>query len=151
MEKSLVWTGVNTDALPMIWPLAEEFIAKSFAYDGFENLDVIWLWEKIATHQIQLWVLLEESKLVGAMLTELHMMMGQKICDIPACGGGSPEAWAEFLEEVIEPWCKEQDVDRISFTTRRGAAKVLHQHGYSAQGVLFEKDLKGNSYGIKVS
>lgn len=137
----LEWTGAGHQALPVIWESVSKYIQEALEYHGFQHIDMFFYWDKIAREEMQLWVLFDVEEIKGVLLTELNEFAGERICNIPICGGGNTEDWSEFMTEVVEPWCKEQEVDRIEFRVRKAAQKILARHDYYVSDVTLTKRL----------
>ncbi len=127
--------------LPTIWVQIEGYIREAFESEDYREIDLLMFFDRIASGHMQLWVLTEGTEIVGALMTELHSFMGEKICHIPVVGGGSIEEWEKFLTEVIEPWCQEREVDRIEFMTHKAASRILTRHDYYVSKVKLTKRL----------
>lgn len=91
--------------------------------------------------EMQLWVLFDDEKIRGIMLTNIVEFGADKICEIPICAGGDAVDWTEFLTEVIEPWSKEQNVTRLELRMRPAGKRFLAKHDYYVSEVVLTKHL----------
>jgi hypothetical protein len=137
----LEWTGVGHEVLPVIWNTVSPFILEAWDHHGYNAIDPFYYWEKILKEEMQLWVLFDAEDIRGVLLTEVSSFGGEKVCNIPVCGGGEAEEWVSFMTDVLEPWCKEQQVDRIEFRTRKASQKFLARHDYYVSDITLTKRL----------
>jgi len=135
------WTGAGYRELPIIWGSVEPLIVEALEGNGFFNIDTSEYWNRIMTQAYQLWVLFDNKKIDGIMLTALTNFQNEFICDIFITAGADIKEWTEFQISVIEPWAREQGCTRIEFTCRKGIAHALAPVGYHNRQVVLTKYL----------
>lgn len=135
----LMRTGID---VAEVWPVARDILARApIVGPDMMTLDQAYL-ELLAT-KMQLWMLNDEERFLGAMLTDLWLPENsqEKLLRLRWLAG---EKMAEFLPllEAVERWGVSQGATWASaLEARVGFERVLRPLGYSSKVITLYKKL----------
>lgn len=108
------------------------------AGEGFEADDLLQL---CITGQLQLWLIAESNRVVGAATTEIAHYPHQKFCRIITIAGSKFEEWVDDYLAEIQPWAKSQGCSNLQAYVRRGFVPKLLHYGFKPKCVTVTKEL----------
>lgn len=91
--------------------------------------------------KIQLWLIAEGNRVVGAATTELVNFPNDRYCRVCTIAGSKFEEWVEYFLLELEPWAKEQQATNLQAYVRRGFVPKLLQYGFKPKCVTVTKQL----------
>lgn len=109
------------------------------AGEGFEADDLL---QFCVTGQLQLWLIVEGPRVIGAATTEILNYPSCRSCHIFTIAGSKFEEWSEYcLLEILEPYAKAQNCVSIHANVRKGFVPKLLQYGFKHKCVTVTKQL----------
>lgn len=136
LDVSLVPHGMISSVLPQIIPHLE--ISTKWARGRVTPDDIL---KFIFSGQMQLWVVLDESKIYGHIITEVKQYPNCKMFAVQYCSI-EPHYLNEVedrMQELAEKFAKDTGCAGIEFTGRPGWSKSMKKYGYDVQSVVFQK------------
>jgi len=134
------WTGIPAKDYFKVQDIIRCFIVQAFKHSQMEQIDFAYYEDAIKNEEMQLWVIYIDSfKIDGVLISKLGWFHNLKICNVMIVAGSSIKMWELFHDDVLEKWCKENEVDKVEIKTRKGIGKVLTRHGYSVSEVICSK------------
>jgi hypothetical protein len=95
--------------------------------------------EMIRNTEIQLWYVMEQGKVVCALLSKINANR-LKTCEITHCAGEDYGNWVG-LWSILEAWAKDIGCKRIKAITRPGWERPLKSFHLKKTHVVLEKEL----------
>lgn len=106
--------------------------------EGFEADDIL---QYCITGQINLWLIAEGSRVIGAATTELANYPHQRYCRICTIAGSKFDEWAEHFSLEVEAFARSQGCSNLQAYVRRGYVPKLLQYGFKPKCVTVTKQL----------
>lgn len=119
---------------------ARPYIKRALDKSG-EGFDVEDILHYCITGQIQLWLIAEGSRVIGAATTELVSYPSQRFCRICTIAGSKFDEWAEHFSIEIETYARAQQCSNLQAYVRRGYVPKLLQYGFKPKCVTVTKQL----------
>ena len=96
-----------------------------------------------ADRTMQLWIVYEKEteEVVAVVVTEIMDYPSLKTCLVNLLVGERMSEWVHYLEDVLEPWAREQGCKTIRGWCREGLMRILEPRGWEFGRVLLEKKL----------
>lgn len=128
---------VPTDYIDACWKDVEEFLNKAvkYTYGRYEVEDI---YDCLKEYDHQLWVAIDEGKIIGAVVTNVMHYPKRKYLVMSFCGGSDLKDWKDPMLKLLQRFAKDIGCDGIEATARQGWAKVLQDDGYKQHWVTFE-------------
>lgn len=101
-------------------------------------LDIL---KAIGERRMQLWVILEAETVIGVVVTEIQDYPSKRLALVSILAGDRLDEWMYLLEEVLEPWAKEQNAKDIVCDCRPGLEGILKARGWHTKQVRMRKSL----------
>jgi hypothetical protein len=122
------------------WEQIEPYMEKAAKYTyGRYTCDDIY--DSIKEHDYQLWVAFKDSKIKGAVVTNIGVYPKRKLLTMAFCGGVELKEWKDPMLKLLQKFAKDMGCDGIESTARLGWAKVFQNDGYKQHWVTFELPL----------
>lgn len=123
-----------------LWPQIEAWIASATkeAGDWWSPDDVL---AGIERGALTAWVLADDARLWGVVVSEIETAARHKIGVIALCAGEEQSKWLHLLPE-IEDWARDQGCSEMMVKGRGGWVRRLRSHGYGERYVAIGKDLQ---------
>lgn len=119
-----------------LWPHVEAYLERATERTG--DLDTADLERMVFDGSALLWVITDELRLMGALVTRLYEARGHKVCQVIAIGGDGLPGWKHLLSD-IETFARNEDCRKVRLSGRRGWGRVFPD--YAETCVVIEKDL----------
>lgn len=125
-----------------IWPhIGGHF--ESFADRSRGEWTVGELVKEVARGNRQLWVAIDEGKIVATALTQV-IDSPMHTVEITHCAGENREDWFEVALERIEEWGRQRGSRRMRIICRPGWVRGLKPLGFKETHRVLERDNAGN-------
>lgn len=136
LDISLVPHGMIHGVLPQIIPHLG--ISSKWSKGRVSADDIL---KFIFTGQMQLWVVLDQTKIYGHIVTEVKQYPGKKMFAVQYCSiePHHLEQVEDKMQELAEKFAKDAGCSGIEFTGRPGWSKSMKKYGYDVQSVVFQK------------
>ena len=106
--------------------------------EGFEADDIL---QYTITGQVQLWLIAEGQRVVGAATTEIVKYPTQRFCRVCTIAGSKFDEWVEYFLLELEPYARSQNATNVQAYVRRGFVPKLLQYGFKPKCVTVTKQL----------
>ena len=127
--------------LPQLWDGVIPLFEKGIKYwDVFMELEDIY--KLIQSGKYDLWLVMENTDVLLAILTEILNYPRVKVLRILYVGGTDLDRALEALDQ-LELWAKRDGATRCEVSGRMGWIRKLHSRGYNLESYLLTKDLSG--------
>lgn len=132
--------GIPAELVDHFWKLAEPYIKRALEHaNGEFTPDDLRHFCKDRT--VQLWLVNEGEKVIGAATTEIVNYPAKKHCRIITVAGSRFQEWALDLDIILCAWAKEHQCKTIEAAVRKGFVNPLTTYGYKQKYVIVAKDL----------
>jgi hypothetical protein len=132
---------VSPQQIEQFWPYVKELIDKALL-SGIGDLTLEEIHRRLIAKQSQLWVVVrdsEQTEIVAAATTEIHILPKFKILLITACAGKDLRKWERFITE-LEAFGAREGCKKLRIYGRKGWVKILS--GYSQPWIALERTIK---------
>jgi hypothetical protein len=136
MSSSVDVICVDPKRIGEVWPHVEHFIRFAMQKGRLSEFDDVK--RSVFSGSALLWVITEDAVILGAGVTELSTVHGEKFCTIVACGGRDKDRWLA-TKERIERYARDEGCHTMRIYGRRGWAREFPD--YKLSRVLLEKEL----------
>lgn len=133
--------GIPANLVDKFWPFAEPYIKRALDHTSGEFLSSD-LRSLCKDRVVQLWLVSEGERVIGAVTTEIVVYSQRKHCRICTIAGSKAPEWADLLFDTIIPdWAKENKCDGIEAFCRKGYVPKLLEHGFKYKYAAVVKDI----------
>lgn len=124
-----------------MWKFAEPYIKRALDHTHGEisHLDLL---VRCLERDIQLWMIYDGQRIVGAGTTEIVLYPRMKVCRIITLAGAEFDEWAGYAQDVIGAWAKEQGCEAMEAYTRKGFVPKLQKLGFKHKYSVCHKPLE---------
>lgn len=124
--------GIPAPMVERFWPLAEPYIKRALDHTSgeFSPADIKMYCKDRA---IQLWLVSENERVIGAATTEIVIYPQRKHCRVVTLGGSKAVEWLPLLENTLLEWARTQGCGAMEAFVRKGFVPVLNGYGYKHQ------------------
>lgn len=120
--------GVPATQVDLVWTPVKHFIQAALdRTEGEMSIDDVY--NALIDRDMQLWILLDEFHVIGALVTQILEFPNVKACRYVAMGGDVHGDFDE-ITGMIEQWAATQGCQRMEIVGRPGWARALRDHGY---------------------
>jgi len=119
-------SGVNAEDINAIWPTIEHLVQKPLTKtksDIYYDTDDIKNY--IKSRDMQLWVAIDNNKIIAIFVTQVLIFPKRKVFDIFLVGGSGMNKWITTAWRTFKAYATEQHCDGIRGFGREGWTKVL--------------------------
>lgn len=123
------------------WKLAEPYIKRALdnTCGEFLPIDI----KNFANNQIiQLWMISEGEKVIGACTTEIVNYPQRRHCRVLTVGGSRAKEWMEELDIILCNWAKQQGCVGMETYVKKSLVPVLANYAYEHTYSVVTKALK---------
>lgn len=124
--------GIPADAIERFWSFAEPYIKRAIDHTNGEYKPAD-LKMFCKDRVVQLWLISENERVVGAATTEIINYPQRKHCRVVTLGGSKAVEWMGLLDAVLTDWAKEQGCEAMEAFVRKGFVPVLVKYGFKHQ------------------
>jgi hypothetical protein len=122
------------------WPYAEPYIKRALDHTSGEFLP-----EDIRSFAlqgiIQLWLVSEGNRIVGAVTTETVLYPKRKHCRIITLAGSQAAEWTHLVDTIVADWAKTEGCDAVEAFVRKGYVPTLTKLGFKFKYCAIVKDI----------
>lgn len=142
MDISLVPVGQVALAIPVLLPYLKA--SEDWAHGRATVDDLI---RFVLNDQMFLWVVFEDDKVYGHVMTEIKQYPRCKMLVIQYCAmeEGTLEKINPKMQEIAERFAKDAGCAGIEFVGRPGWKQTAREYGYAVQSVTYQKFFEGGS------
>lgn len=136
MDISLVPVGRVAWVIPTLLPYLK--VSEDWAHGRATVDDLI---RFVLNGQMFLWVVHDEDKVYGHVITEIKQYPQCKMLVIQYCAmeTGTLEKINPKMQEIAERFAKDAGCVGIEFVGRPGWKQTAHEYGYAVQSVTYQK------------
>ena len=134
---------VRPEEVDTFWGHIEDYIQKS-SLRSYYGCKAEHIYNDIVIEDSLLWVILEGTEVVGAIITTVHLYPNMKALQVNLIGGENLEGWIDFFHSFIESWAIEIGCSYIEGIGRKGWKKYFPD--YDTDSVVFTKELKSRKH-----
>jgi hypothetical protein len=128
-------TLVPVEQVKFIWPLVSQWVRRSIERVDLSKFDCVE--REVLNGDALLWVV-HNGVINAAVITQLSINEGGKVCTIISCGGGGVIAALGLLER-IEQYAKQEGCRSVLVYGRKGWARALKD--YRPAAIVLRKEL----------
>jgi hypothetical protein len=133
--------GIPSEGIEVVWRFAEPFIKRALdhTFGELSSQDIAQFCEN---RDMQLWMIVKGTRVVGAGATQIVLYPQMKVCRIVALAGTEFDQWMDYAHAVIEAWALEQKCAAMESYVRKGFIPKLQGIGYKHRYSVAHKSLK---------
>lgn len=121
--------GIPFDGVDKLWRFAEPFIKRALDHT-FGEISLEDIHQACLNRDMQLWMIVSGSRVMGAGTTMITHYPRMKVCRIVTLAGSGFPEWMDIAHGNIEMWAAEQGCSAIEAYTRKGFVDKLKDIGY---------------------
>lgn len=133
--------GIPVNALGKLWRFAEPFVKRALDHT-FGELSCGDIESLCHDREMQLWMIVEGTKVVGAGTTQLVNYPRMRTCRIVTLAGSQFDEWMHLAHAHIEVWAVDQGCDAMECYVRKGFVPKLLGLDYKHRYSVVHKSLK---------
>ena len=124
---------INRENVAETWPHMREFLDAALQKFGMhERYPLDFVLRDLISGQSQSWLVLDDSKLVSAVVTETIEYPLGKVLNLFLMGGEDMNNWGDILHEAMVKYAREINARWIDTGSRRGIGKKFYDRlGYA--------------------
>lgn len=135
--------GIPANMIDHFWPFAEPYIKRALDHACGEFLPLD-LKNFCRDRVVQLWLVQEGEKVIGAVTTEIVNYPRKRHCRVITLAGSRAKEWLSELDIILCGWAKQQGCHAIEAYVRKGFVPVLANYGMQHKYSAVVKDLPEN-------
>ena len=116
--------GIPHQAIEQMWPFAEPYIKRALDHAAGE-ITPNDLKRGCLERDIQLWLVSNGGRVVGAATTEIVVYPHKKHCRVITIAGSQFEDWVHQMDDVLANWASSIGCDAMEAHVRKGFVKLL--------------------------
>lgn len=131
--------GIPANLVEHFWKLAEPYIKRALDHANGEFTPAnikSFCKDKV----IQLWLINEGEKVIGACTTEIVNYPQKRYCRVVTLGGSKAKDWMGDLDIILCEWAKQQGCQGLEAYVRKGFVPVLASYGLKYKYAALVKD-----------
>lgn len=131
--------GLLSKHLDKVWHEVWSVLAPAFAYsDGAYDEQLVY--NGLKTRNMQLWLEVEDEKIISAGVTKIIEWPDKKVCWAVGLAGKGDDLVQRYLE-TVEPWARHHGCAEMRLTGRRGWERKMKRLGFEFRHVEMAKQL----------
>lgn len=132
--------GIPSELVEKFWPFAEPYIKRALDRTSgeFTPAHIKMLCKD---RVVQLWLVNEGERIVGAVTTEIVVYPNRKHCRVLTIAGPKASEWTAEIDAVLSVWAKAQGCSAVEAFIRKGYVPAWAKHGYSHKYSAVFKEL----------
>ena len=132
---------VNTKDIESIWPFIEGYMkrAAKYTYGRYEAEDIK---DNLLKEPQQLWIAFDDTKLYGAVVTEITEYPRMKVLTVHFLAGIEFETWKDPMLKLVQQFGKDNGCKLIDSYGRPGWERVWKNYGYTKRFIFYELPLE---------
>lgn len=132
--------GIPSKAVGELWKFAEPYVKRALDHT-FGELSSEDIRQACVTEQMQLWMILHGTRIVGAGTTQIVVYPQMKVCRILTLAGSDFQEWMDFAHMNIEIWAQSMGCTGMEAFVRKGFVPKLIEIGYKHRYSVVHKSL----------
>ena len=132
---------VDTKDIESIWPYIEGYMkrAAKYTYGRFEAEDIK---EGLLKQPQQLWIAFDDTKIYGAVVTEVTKYPRMTALTVHFLAGVEFETWKDPMLKLVQQFGKDNGCKLIDSYGRPGWERVWANYGYTKRFIFYELPLE---------
>jgi len=132
---------VYTKDIESMWPFIEGYMKKAakYTYGRFEAEDIK---EGLLKQPQQLWIAFDDTKIYGAVVTEVTEYPRMKVLTVHFLAGVEFETWKDPMLRLVQQFGKDNGCKLIDSYGRPGWERVWANYGYTKRFIFYELPLE---------
>lgn len=133
--------GIPAHLIEHFWKLAEPYIKRALDHTSgeFTPADIkAFCKDRV----VQLWMISEGEKVLGACTTEVINYPQKRHCRIVTLGGSRSKEWMSELDIIVCAWAKQQECQAVEAYVRKGFVPFLANYAYQHKYCAVVKDIR---------
>jgi hypothetical protein len=132
---------VDTKDIETMWPFIEGYMkrAAKYTYGRFEAEDIK---EGLLKQPQQLWIAFDNTKIYGAVVTEVIKYPRMTALTVHFLAGVDFETWKEPMLKLVQQFGKDNGCKLIDSYGRPGWERVWANYGYTKRFIFYELPLE---------
>lgn len=122
------------------WALAEPWVRSAVERGALIETSESYK-ARCTAESAQLWLIVQEARVVGAGITEIYDTPKGLTCAVPVLAAVSFEEALKPLFETVEAWARTEGCVRLEGYGRPGWSRALKPYGWRPLSVVIEKDI----------
>lgn len=135
------WRGITADEVHGEWWDRVSPLILRAALRGNGEMTALDILRAVFDRRMQLWAVLEGGKVAAVVVTEILRQPSKTVASVTVLAGDGLHEWIHLLEEVLEPWSREQGAQDIVCDCRPGLEGILKARGWHSKQVRMRKSL----------
>jgi hypothetical protein len=133
--------AIPASLVERLWPNVEAYIKRALDHANGEFLpsDIKYF---CVERLVQLWVITEGTRVVGAATTEIVNYPQRRHCRVITLSGNRAPEWTGQLDTILTTWALQQGCSAIEAYVRKGYVKVLGAFGYEHKYSCITKEIQ---------
>lgn len=124
-----------------MWPFIEGYMkrAAKYTYGRYEAEDIK---EGLLNKPQQLWIAFDDTKIYGAVVTEITEYPRMKVLTVHFLAGVEFETWKDPMLKLVQQFGKDNGCKLIDSYGRPGWERVWANYGYTKRFIFYELPLE---------
>lgn len=133
--------GIPSELVDRFWKYAEPYVKRALDHTSgeFTPTDIR---DYCRNQVIQLWLIAEGERVIGACTTEIVVYPQRKHCRVVTLGGTKAPEWTSLLDTILAAWAKEQGCVAMEAFVRKGYVPVLGKYGYKPKYTALVREIE---------
>lgn len=132
--------SIPASLVDRFWQYAEPYIKRALDHTSGEFLPAD-IRRFCRDDIIQLWLVSEGDRIIGAVTTEIVLYPNCKRCRVVTLAGTKAPEWAPLLDTILEDWARSEQCDGMEAFVRKGYVPILVKRGYQPKYSMVVKEL----------
>lgn len=132
---------VEKEYIESMWPFIEGYMkrAAKYTYGRYEAEDIK---EGLLNKPQQLWIAFDDTKIYGAVVTEVTEYPRMKVLTVHFLAGVEFETWKDPMLKLVQQFGKHNGCKLIDSYGRPGWERVWANYGYTKRFIFYELPLE---------
>lgn len=134
------FSAIPPSLVERFWQFAEPYVKRALDHTSGEFLpaDI----KALCKDQIiQLWLVTEGPKVVGAVTTEIVVYPNRRHLRVITLGGSKAKEWTSLVDTILSDFAKTEKCDAMEAFVRKGYVPVLAEYGFKLTYSVVIKDI----------
>ena len=133
--------GIPAPMVERFWQFAEPYVKRALDHTSgeFAPADLKMLCKD---RVIQLWLISEGERIIGACTTEIVVYPSRKHCRVITLAGSKAPEWTGMFDIMLQDWAKKQGCAAIEAFVKKGYVSILANYGYKPKYTTVIKEIE---------
>lgn len=132
--------GVPSHLIDQMWHYAEPYIKRAFDHTSGEVTPED-MRQLCLERSAQLWLVARDSRVIGALTTEIVNYPHRKHCRVITVAGSNFAEWIELADNTLCEFARAKECDALETYVRKGLVPKLSLIGYRHKHSIMTKEL----------